>query len=106
MQPLGSSRTSSDALARPDADAEDAVAGFVEAQLGGEREHLAGAGGPEQMADRDRSAVGVQALVGDLEGVQLARKLTQVRDGDRRMVLDSDGPARPRRRPGRACGCG
>src|ERR1700693_2606716 len=52
-------------LARPDAHPENAVARLAQAQLRGEREHVAGARGPERMADRDRAPVQVQALVGD-----------------------------------------
>src|SRR5207248_4941063 len=59
-----------DSLARSDAHAQHAVAGFAQTQLGREREHVAGAGRPERMADGDRPAVRVQALVGNLEAVE------------------------------------
>ena len=60
-----------DALARADAHAEHAVARFALAQLGGERQDVAGAGRAERVADRDRAAVGVELLVGNLEAVEL-----------------------------------
>jgi CRP-like cAMP-binding protein len=62
-----------DSLSRPYAYAENAVADLAQAQLGGEREDVAGARGPEGVPDGHRTAVGVQALVGDLEAFELAR---------------------------------
>src|SRR4051812_36447332 len=66
-----------DSLARADADAEHAIALLAQAQLRGQREHVAGAGRAERVADRDRAPVGIEALVRHLEAVELARQLAQ-----------------------------
>jgi hypothetical protein len=59
------------------ADAEHTAAGVAVAQLGRECEHVAGARGPKGVAGRDGAAVGVQALVGDLEAIELVGQLAQ-----------------------------
>src|SRR5438128_11621952 len=66
-----------DPLPGAHAHAEDPVADLAQPQLGGEREHVAGAGRPERVADGDRAAVRVQPVVGHLEPVELAWQLAQ-----------------------------
>jgi hypothetical protein len=63
------------------------ASGRAAAELGRERQHVAGARGSERMSDRDGAAVRVQLLVGDLEPFELVRQLAQDRERDRGVRL-------------------
>src|SRR5215207_4242966 len=76
-----------DALARADADAEHAVAGPALPQLGRQREQVTGAGGAERVTDGDGASVRVEALIQDLEAVELVRELAQNRQCHRGVGL-------------------
>ena len=71
------SSTSATPCPDPTHTAEDTVTGSALLQLGGKRQHIAGARRPERVADGDRAAVRIELLVGDLEAVELVGQLAQ-----------------------------